>query len=298
MGKNLKPPLILLAALLIVPLLAGVSRADYSTNGSVGGDHPYTYTVRCSPGDSLRVSVSAEYPVSVDILYLTPAGNEWAQNSVAGSDRKTRHELSCTAPSSPPKNNAAHHHYKISILASTNNQTKFSLNIRQQGSGKKLDAEYVKLAQERLKKLVTSLDGEKKRVESEVKIQAERVKTMEKELDKLKRNIDSSRAELASLKAQIQGEQNKAVRSSLRQTYEHRRLRLNDKIKQYNQMAQNRNSVVNEVKAKYAGRLTEISDLRKSLIHAWGNKDVDKCVLIANGSRLARQLGWNPIKRK
>ena len=272
--------------------------ANHSTSGTVAGDRPYTYTVKCAPGDSFSISVRSDYPTSVDILFMTPHGNEWAQNSVSGSDQRTTHELSWKAPDGKPSNNAAYHHYKVSILASTNHQTKFSLDIRQQGSGKKLDAEYVKLAQGRLKQLIVSLDGEKKRVESEAKIQIERVKLMEEEMNKLRGYIESSRSELASLKAQIQSEQNKAVRSSLRQTHEHKRLNLNDKINQYNQMVRDKNSIVSEFKSKYTARLTEISDLRKSIIRTWENKDVDKCVLIANGSQLARQLGWNPIKRK
>jgi hypothetical protein len=138
--------LFLVSALFLCAAAVSPSCADYSTSGTVGGPHPATYTIKCNPGDSFTVSVGSNYPTSVDILFMTPAGNEWAYNSVAGSDQRTSHELSHTAPSGKPANKAAYHHYKVSILASTNKQTRFSLKITQRGNNKNLDREYVERA--------------------------------------------------------------------------------------------------------------------------------------------------------
>lgn len=108
-------------------LVSGIPcSADYSATGTVSGPYPYTHTVKCIPGDSFTVSVKSEHPTSVDVLFMTPSGNEWAFNSVTGSDKRTSHELRHTAPAGKPENNAEYHHYKISILASTDRQTRFS----------------------------------------------------------------------------------------------------------------------------------------------------------------------------
>ncbi len=79
---------VLLSALCVFCAAVQPSSADYSTSGTVGGPYPYTYTIKCNPGDSFSVSVGSDYPTSVDILFMTPSGNEWAQNSVAGSDQR------------------------------------------------------------------------------------------------------------------------------------------------------------------------------------------------------------------
>lgn len=113
-------------------LVSGIPcSADYSATGTVSGPYPYTHTVKCIPGDSFTVSVKSEHPTSVDVLFMTPSGNEWAFNSVTGSDKRTSHELRHTAPAGKPENNAEYHHYKISILASTDRQTRFSLKQKQ-----------------------------------------------------------------------------------------------------------------------------------------------------------------------
>ena len=140
-------------------LVSGIPcSADYSATGTVSGPYPYTHTVKCIPGDSFTVSVKSEHPTSVDVLFMTPSGNEWAFNSVTGSDKRTSHELRHTAPAGKPENNAEYHHYKISILASTDRQTRFSLNIKQYSDGSKNDPQYIKAAAVKLEKLAVALD--------------------------------------------------------------------------------------------------------------------------------------------
>jgi len=178
--------LFLVSALFVCLAVVPPSFADYSTSGTVGGPYPYTYTVKCNPGDSFTVSVGSDYPTSVDILFMTPAGNEWAFNSVAGSSKRTSHELSHTAPSSPPKNNAAYHHYKISILASTQKLTQFSLKVKQYSGGKKQDPQYIKAVTMKLEKLAVAMDKEKKRIGLEVKNLIGQVKNMDVEIDRAK----------------------------------------------------------------------------------------------------------------
>jgi len=272
------------------------SSADYSTSGTVGGPHPYTYTVKCNPGDSFTVSVGSNYPTSVDILFMTPAGNEWAFNSVAGSDKRTSHELSHTAPSSPPKNNAAYHHYKVSILASTNKQTRFSLKITQRGNNKDLDREYVERAKKQLQALGKAISNERNRLGGEIKQRTDRIKGIDEQQSRRKTRLDAERAELKRMADAVRSEQNKAVRSSMVQTYKFRQADFNADVEAFNRVNANRRALYNEYKGIREQR-DALDSLGNSINEAWQRKDVDRCVLIANGSRLAQSLGWRLMKR-
>lgn len=271
---------------------AGSACADISTSGSVGGDRPVSYTVKCNPGDSFHASVSAEYPVSVDILFMTPAGNEWAQNSVAGSDRKTIHELSHTAPSTPPANNASHHHYKISILASTEKLTRFSLNIKQYPANKgKKDPAFDKAAALKLEKLAIALDGKKKQIGNELRSIIKQIKEADSELAARKPKMDSLRAELEAMKNRIRSETDKSAKASLTASFEQKRTSANAYIGEYNRLVHERNALYQST-IPYKDPWEEIEALEKDIIAAMKRDDMKECVRIANGSPLAQSLGW------
>lgn len=288
--------LFLVSALFLCAAAVPPSRADYSTSGTVGGPYPSTYTIKCNPGDSFTVSVGSDYPTSVDILFMTPAGNEWAYNSVAGSDQRTSHELSYTAPSGKPANNAAYHHYKISILASTDKQTRFSLKIIQRGNNKNLDKEYVERAKKQLQALGKAISNERNRLGGTMKQQADRIKGIDEQQKSRKARLDAERAELDRMADAIRNEQNKAVRSSMLQTYKFRQADFNTKVEAYNRENANRKALYNEYQGIREQR-DALDSLGRSINEAWQQKDVDRCVLIANGSRLAQSLGWRTMKR-
>ena len=287
---------VLLSALCVFCAAVQPSSADYSTSGTVGGPYPYTYTIKCNPGDSFSVSVGSDYPTSVDILFMTPSGNEWAQNSVAGSDQRTSHELSYTAPSGKPANNAAYHHYKVSILASTDKLTRFSLKIIQRGNNKNLDREYVERAKKQLQALGKAISNERNRLGGTMKQQADRIKGLDEQQKSRKARLDAERAELDRMADAIRSEQNKAVRSSMVQTYKFRQADFNAKVEAYNRENANRRALYNEYKGIREQR-DALDSLGKAINEAWQQKDVDRCVLIANGSRLAQSLGWRTMKR-
>lgn len=288
--------LFLVSALFLRVASLPPSWADYSTSGTVGGPYPYTYTVKCNPGDSFTVSVGSDYPTSVDILFMTPAGNEWAYNSVAGSDQRTSHELSYTAPSGKPANNAAYHHYKVSILASTNKQTRFALKITQWGNNKNLDREYNERAKKQLQGLGKTLSNEMKRLSAEIKQLAGRIKGIDEQQKRKKAQLDAERAELARMRDAIRNEKNKAVQSSMLQTYKFRQADFNTEVEAYNRENANRKALYNEYKG-IREQLEALNSLADSLNETWQRKDIDRCVLIANGSDLAQSLGWRTMKR-
>lgn len=288
--------LFLVSAMFLCAAAVSPSCADYSTSGTVGGPHPATYTIKCNPGDSFTVSVGSDYPTSVDILFMTPAGNEWAFNSVANSSKRISHELSHTAPSGKPANNAAYHHYKISILASTDKLTRFSLKIIQRGNNKNLDKKYVERAKKQMEVLAKAISNERNRLSGAMKQQADRINDIDEQQKSRKARLDAERAELARMKDAIRNEQNKAVRSSMLQTYKFRQADFNAKVEAYNRENANRRALYNEYKGTREQR-DALDSLRKSLNEAWMQKDIDRCVLIANGSRLAQSLGWRAMKR-
>ena len=287
---------VLLSALCFFCAAVQPSFADYSTSGTVGGPYPYTYTIKCNPGDSFSVSVGSNYPTSVDILFMTPAGNEWAYNSVAGSDQRTSHELSHTAPSGKPANKAAYHHYKVSILASTNKQTRFSLKIIQRGNNKNLDREYLERAKKQLDVLAKAISNERKRLSGAMNQQAERIKGIDEQQKSWKARLDTERAELARMADAIRSEQNKAARSSMVQTYKFRQADFNAKVEAFNRENAKRRALYNDWKGVREQRDT-LDSFAKSILEAWKQNDIDRCVLIANGSRLAKSLGWRFMKR-
>jgi hypothetical protein len=288
--------LFLVSALFLCAAAVSPSCADYSTSGTVGGPHPATYTIKCNPGDSFTVSVGSNYPTSVDILFMTPAGNEWAYNSVAGSDQRTSHELSHTAPSGKPANKAAYHHYKVSILASTNKQTRFSLKIIQRGNNKNLDREYLERAKKQLDVLAKAISNERKRLSGAMNQQAERIKGIDEQQKSWKARLDTERAELARMADAIRSEQNKAARSSMVQTYKFRQADFNAKVEAFNRENAKRRALYNDWKGVREQRDT-LDSFAKSILEAWKRNDIDHCVLIANGSRLAKSLGWRFMKR-
>lgn len=289
----------LLSVVIVFFAAAGPSSADYSTTGVVGGPHPFTYTVKCAPGDRFEVAVSSDYATSVDILALTPdsrAHGGWAVNSVASSRRKAAHSLSYAAPAGKPENNATHWHYKISILASTQKQTKFMLKITQYGSGASRSKAYVEQVNKQLQALGRAMKNEQNRLNTEIKQRSERIKSIDSEQKRKKERLVAELAELERLNESLRNEKNKAVRSSMQQTLKSRTDRYNASVESYNKTRAARKALYDEYKA-LGERRSEIDNLREALREALGRNDYDRCVIIANGSRLALSLDWKTMKR-
>ena len=289
----------LIASAIVFFAAAEPSSADYSTTGVVGGPHPFTYTIKCAPGDSFEVTIGSDYATSVDILALTPdsrAQGGWAVNSVASSRQKTSHTLSYAAPAGKPANNAAYWHYKISILASTNKQTKFSLKIIQHGSGGSRSKAYVEQAKKQLQTLGKAIQNERNRLSAELKRRSDRIKSIDEEQKRKKESLERELAELERLDQAIRNEKNKAARSSMQQTLKSRTDRYNASVESYNKTRAARKALYDEYQALKEWR-GEIDTLREALREALGRNDIDRCVIIANGSRLALGLGWKTMKR-
>lgn len=293
--------LFLSSILLMFLALPQISSADYSTSGTVSGPYPYTYTVKCVPGDTFTVSVASDYATSVDILSMTPdsrASGGWAVNSVASSRKRTVHGLKYTAPEGKPVNNATHWHYKISILASTEELTKFSLRVTQQGTRDKQDPEYLTKARKKLEQLGVALEKRKAQLKLEMNNQMKRVKILDDALEIESSKIEAERAELITMENNIEHETNEAVRSSIAQNYERRLEKFNVRVRAHNKATEDRNKLLCLEMNKFMEPLKEFQALEKALIQAVEKGDFDKCVLIANGSNLAKSLGWQVMKRR
>ena len=115
--------------MLLVLLIAVPAAAYFSHSGTIPHPRPYVHTVKCNPGQTFRVKVNTDHPSTVNIVYrvLTSAG--WAGNKKAGSQNKTSHYLSYTAPNRKPDKNMAYWHYDVSIHNATNKRTKFTVEI-------------------------------------------------------------------------------------------------------------------------------------------------------------------------
>lgn len=292
-------PVFVAALMIVVPTLAffrvSPAEADHSASGTVAGPTSYSHTVKCRPGDTIQVSVTSDYPTSVNVIALTPLSGEWGVDAVAVSSKKTSHSIRHSAPAGKPKNNASHWHFKVSVLASTHKTTKFSLKITQRGSGNLPDA-YIAQAKRQLQSLGKAIQVRKSQLETAAKSRIDRIKTIDEEREKMKSSIDAGRAELRRIEQEIRSEKDKAVRSSMRQRHEQKRASVNRMIIAYNNLGQNRKALVSDL-ARYTGPYEEVESLRKSLAVALSRNDYDRCVIIANGSRTAIELGWKVLRR-
>jgi hypothetical protein len=80
------------------------------------------------------------------------------------------------------------------------------------------------------------------------------------------------------------------------QTYKFRQADFNADVENFNQVNASRKALYNDWKGVREQR-DALDSLGKAINEAWQQKDVDRCVLIANGSRLAKSLGWRFMKR-
>lgn len=293
-------PVSVAALMIIVPTLAffrvSPAEADHSASGTVAGPTSYSHTVKCRPGDTIQVSVTSDYPTSVNVIALTPLSGEWGVDAVAVSSKKTSHSIRHSAPAGKPKNNASHWHFKVSVLASTHKTTKFSLKITQRGNGGNLPDAYTAQAKRQLQSLGKAIQSRKSQLETAAKSRIDRIKTIDEERKRMEPSIEAGKAELRRIEQEIRSEKDKAVRSSMRQRHEQKRASVNRMIIAYNNLGQNRKALASDL-ARYTGPYEEVEALRKSLGGALSRGDYDRCVIIANGSRTAIELGWKVLRR-
>lgn len=279
---------------------SGTAFADHSKSGTVRGTYAYTYTVKCNPGDSFAVSVRSDYPTSVSIASMTfepraPGG--WGYNKIAASNKRTSHLLKHRAPDGRPKNNAAYWHYKVYVRAATKNPAQYSLRIEQRGNGRQNQSgRYVARAKKQILNLGKAIMGKQKQLNSEAKSRNARIQALRRDLKNKKSSLDAERSRLRQMANGIRSERNKAVRSSMIQKYKSREASFNSRVKGYNQVNGQVKRLLSENK-ELKTRWTELQNLGKSINDAWKRNDIDRCILIANGSRLARSLGWQTMKR-
>lgn len=272
---------------------------DYSTSGIVSGSTPFIHTVKCNPEDSFRVEVLSNHPTSVTILSMTPdsrADGGWAFNAVSQSNKNNSHLLEYQTPSGDPVNNASHWHYRVSILASTNEQTNFSLSIIQFGSGAEKSAEFNKRAKKQLDELARDLSHERKKLFQKIEEMDEWLVPINNELHALKDELLKEKDEIAQLDAAVSSESNPETKNNLVEARKALRTEHNSKVDMYNEKyrgvadsLEQRNSLVR--------RMNLIDELGEVLREPYNKKDFDRCLLIANSSDLAEELGWVDIER-
>ena len=285
-----------IASIFVLLLSSGVCLA-FSKSGKINGPVPYTHTVKCNPGDSFSVKINSSHGTTANIIALTPYGNEWAENVVAKSPVGTAHYLEYKAPDGQPKNNAAYWHYKVSIRAATNEWTDFSLNIEQIGSGEKnQDETYVARAKKQINNLGSALTKNREARRARRDSLSDDMKRKEDRLAGERQELDREKTELNALVGRIKAETNKAARSDMSYEYKQKKarfdekvIRFNDEVREIMALDERRNTEVDEIK--------KINDLLKALSEAYNKGDMDQCVLIANGSDLARSLGWTHMTR-
>ncbi|MGI6783125.1 MAG: hypothetical protein ACOX5A_02770 [Aminivibrio sp.] len=284
------------AVCLILVLTAGVC-FGYSHSGSVNRPVPYGYTVKCNPGDVFTVSVTSSHETIVEILALTPLGTEWARNRVSKSPKGTNHHLEYTAPGDKPKNNAAYWHYKVQIHAAADKKTDFSLNISQRGTGEKnRDEAYAEQAKKQIDRLGEALSKKRQAHSAKSASLREDLEIKKERIVKWREKIRAEKAELNELFDRIDEEPNDAVRSDMTFKYEKRRSQLHQEIDRFNDAAAEAMAVLDREQAELQ-EIAKIDNLLKPLAEAYSKGDLDRCVLILNGSDLARSMGWLTINR-
>jgi len=147
-----------------------------------------------------------------------------------------------------------------------------------------------------LQALGKAISNERNRLGGEIKQRTDRIKGIDEQQSRRKTRLDAERAELKRMADAVRSEQNKAVRSSMVQTYKFRQADFNADVEAFNRVNANRRALYNEYKGIREQR-DALDSLGNSINEAWQRKDVDRCVLIANGSKLAQSLGWRTMKR-
>ncbi|HPD96927.1 MAG TPA: hypothetical protein PLP89_01250 [Synergistales bacterium] len=279
--------LLIMTALLLWTLPAA---ADHSASGTVSGPTPYVYTIKCDPGERFLVEVTSTQPTSVNILSMTPnsrADGGWAFNAVKSSQQAYSHLLDHSAPSGEPRNNASHWHYRVSILASTYEPADFTLSVSLFKDG---SDDFNKRAREQLVDLGKNLDQENKSLKEKIAAMSWLKDTVE-ELNERKARLMENYEEIERIIALVKSEtdpqekqrlvdigktlvaEGKADEAQYKDDYQ----KIKADLELYNSMIRKRKAV---------------QDLGNSLEDPFNRKDYAACVAIANGSDIARELGW------
>ncbi len=278
--------------------LALPATADLSTSRSVSGPTPFTYTVKCNPGESFLVEVSSDHPTSVSILSMTPdsrADGGWAFNAVRSSEGAYSHLLDYKAPSGKPSNNASHWHYRVSILASTGEPTGFDLSVSRFGE-EEISEEFKEKAKEQLEALARNLNREYDELIVKVDEMDKWLQPKVQELNDRFKVLEDKKAEIARIDEAIKSESDTQAKESLLETrkalaaeFSAEARQYNDDFRQIENDLEFRNSMVRRSKA--------VEELGESLRSPFNNKDYGLCVAIANRSDIAGELGWEAIDR-
>jgi len=264
--------------------------ADHSASGTVSGPTPYVYTIKCDPGERFLVEVTSTQPTSVNILSMTPdsrADGGWAFNAVKSSQKAYSHLLDHSAPSGEPRNNASHWHYRVSILASTSEPADFTLSVSLFKDG---SDDSNKRARERLDELAKNLNREWDALEEKI-IAMDWLKDMVKELNERKAALLEKKGEIDRITALAKSESDPQekqrlldIRNGLVTEYKAGAAQYNEDYRKIEGDLEVRNSMVR--------RQNAVHDLGVALKDPYNRKDYAACIAMANGSEIARELGW------
>ncbi len=280
-----------LLVVIAILLCALPAAADHSASGTVSGPTPYVYTIKCDPGEGFLVEVTSTQPTSVNILSMTPdsrADGGWAFNAVKSSQKAYSHLMDYRAPSGKPKNNASHWHYRVSILASTSEPADFALSVTLLGDGGSGDSG--KDAKERLDELAKNLNREWDALEEKIKAM-EWLKGTVKELNERKARILEKKGEIDRITALANSESDPQekqrlldIRNGLVTEYKTSAAQYNEDYRKIEGDLEVRNLMVR--------RQNAVHDLGVALKDPYNRKDYAACIAMANGSEIARELGW------
>jgi hypothetical protein len=222
---------------------------------------------------------------------MTPdsrADGGWAFNAVKSSQKAYSHLLDHSAPSGKPTNNASHWHFRVSILASTTEAADFTLSVSLVGNGGSDD--FNKHAREQLDELSKNLNREWDALEGKI-ASMNWLKDTVKELNARKASLMEKKAELDSITALANSESDPQEKQRLTDIRNGLAADYKAGAKQYNEDYRKVESDL-ELHNSLVRRQNAVHDLGVSLKEPYNKKDYARCVAIANGSDIARDLGW------
>lgn len=285
--------LLIMTALLLWALPAA---ADHSTSGTVSGPTPYVYSFKCDPGEGFLVEVTSSQPTSVNILSVTldsRADGGKAFNAVKSSQKAYSHLIDHRAPSGKPKDNASHWFFRVSILASGYEPADFSLSVTLLGDGGSGDSG--KDTKGRLDELSKNLTREWDALEEKI-LAMDWLKDAVKELNERKAGLMEKKGKIDSITALAENESDPQekqrlldIRNGLSAEYKAGAAQYNEDFRKIEGDLELRNSMVR--------RQNAVHDLGVALKAPFNRKDYAACVAIANGSDIARELGWVNIEK-
>ena len=265
--------------------------ADYSTSGTVSGPTPYVYSFKCDPGEGFLVEVTSSQPTSVNILSVTldsRADGGKAFNAVKSSQKAYSHLISHRAPSGKPKDNASHWFFRVSILASTYEPADFTLSVTLLGDGDSED--FNNRAKEKLLELGKKMRHENDSLKEKIAAMSW-LKDAVQELNERKAAGLEKEEEIDRITALAKSESDPQekqrlldIRNGLVTEYKTGAAQYNEDYRKIEGDLEVRNSMIRKRKA--------IDELGASINELYKGRDYAACVAIANGSDIARELGW------